>query len=400
MLAACTVQVEVDPTERYPWVYLPEAEIEEYEAVRWETETWDWNDPEAALYLLKAGLHRPDGPPQSVEHFRAMASAIRPLAEGIRLSFIGDIMWIGEDWDTYALPAADALDGDLRVGNLETPVAESFPTNLDDLDFLTFNAPPSLLEGLPLDVVQLTNNHTWDLGETGLDETLAAVDASGLLRTGVDTQLLVEVDDTAVAFIGATWGHNRRDVASQHAMFEVPFGHLEQDMDLTVLTDEIALAHDNGADSVVLLLHWGFEYEYYPDPHFMVQARRLIAAGADLIVGTGPHVVQPAEICQVNPEQGPPPDVGNCVLYTPDGETRTAAVLYSLGNFGSVQSAPQVAVGLAVTVSLSPDVTGLGWSALTTVDGPQIVPSDEVDDPEIVAEIGRLEDHIGTNWRR
>jgi poly-gamma-glutamate synthesis protein (capsule biosynthesis protein) len=163
----------------------------------------------------------------------------------------------------------------------------------------------------------------------------------------------------------------------------------------------VAEARAEGTDSVVVLVHWGFEYEYYPDPHFMVLARRIVAAGADLVVGSGPHVAQPAEICHVNrPEEVP--GIGTCSLRTADGQPRTAAVLYSLGNFGTIMATVPCQVGLVATVSLDPDVTGLGWSAVATVeDPPWVRPLDDLlDDPELAAEWARLDGHLGSDWRR
>jgi hypothetical protein len=94
----------------------------------------------------------------------------------------------------------------------------------------------------------------------------------------------------------------------------------------------------------------------------MVQARALIAAGADLLVGSGPHVVQPPELCEVNgsAEAG----VGSCAVED-DGEPRTAAVLYSLGNAATTMGTLPCQVGLLATVSLGDaGVTGLGWDPL------------------------------------
>ena len=120
-----------------------------------------------------------------------------------------------------------------------------------------------------------------------------------------------------------------------------------------------------------------------------------------MVVGQGPHVAQPVELCQVNrPEEIP--GIGVCSVRTDDGEPRTAAVLYSLGNFGTVMATVPCQVGLVATVTLAPDVTGLGWVAVATVDGPtSLVPLDSVlGEPDLAAEADRLDAHLGTGWRR
>ena len=388
----------------FPAVYTPETELEDWEHVRWETETWDpWEDTtSAARYLLKAANHRKGAPIESLEHFAQMQPTIPSLGDGLRLSVVGDVMWIGDNWDAYALPVAHLLDGDLRVGNLETPTSPDHPTGLGDLGLYSFNAPPQMLDGLPLDLLQLNNNHSIDAGDEGLEATIAEAEARGFLHTGVDEHAVVEVGGRRIAFLAYTWGLNIRDSTSTHELFVVPFGHVDA-VSMDRVAEDATAAREAGADTVVALLHWGFEYEYYPDPHFMVLARDAIRGGVDLIVGSGPHVVQPPEVCHVNrPEKKP--GIGTCSVRTDDGFPRTAAVLYSLGNFGTAMPTIPCQVGLVATASLDPDVTGLEWSAVATVvenGQSKILPlSDISEDSKYTMESDRLDVHLGTHWKR
>ena len=245
-------------------------------------------------------------------------------------------------------------------------------------------------------MLQLNNNHSLDAGEEGLEATVLELAARGIGGTGVDEHLVRD----GIAFLSYTWGLNHGVVSTRHELFAVPFGHLDEEIDLAGIADDIAAARDQGAESVVVLLHWGYEYEYYPDPHFMVLARQIIASGADLIVGEGPHVVQPPELCHVN-QDGYTAGIGTCAIQTADGEPRTAAVLYSLGNFATNMLTVPCQVGIVATVSLDPDVTGLGWQAVATVDGPSVVPLTEaLEDEDLAAESARLEAHLGAGWRR
>ena len=405
LLAACDPYARwPEPGEAYPDVYTPEADLEPYEEVRWETETWDpATDLDlAAQYLLKAQNHRPGAPRESLRHFEAMRSQVQPLGAGIRLSLVGDVMWVGSNWEAFALPAAGLLDGDLRVGNLETPTSPDHSTEDRALGLYAFNAPPEMLDGLPLDVLQLNNNHSLDAGNDGLANTVEEAEARGFTVTGVDRHATVEVQGRRVALLAYTWGLNVRDVEPTAELFVVPFGHVGEPIDLSELEADVAEARAS-ADSVVLLLHWGFEYEYYADPHFLRLARSMIRAGADVIVGSGPHVAQPPEWCHVNrPEHVP--GVGTCSVRTPDEEPRTAAVLYSLGNFGTGMPTIPAQVGLVATVSLDPDVTGLGWAPAVTLDGtagPEVHPLDDhLGVPELAEESERLDAHLGGHWRR
>ncbi len=373
----------------FPWVYTPETELEPYESVRWETETWSPEDDadQLALYLLKAQNHKPRGVTEVEQHFSAQA--LPAAGDGLTLSLAGDVMRVGDNWSSFATPAAELLDGDLRVGNLETPVSALHSTEPGDLGLYAFNAPESMLDALPFDALQLNNNHSLDAGDEGLAATVEAV-GQGYVATGIDGH--ATVDD--IALLSYTWGTNVRE-PSVHELFIEPFGHADPDIDW----DRVAADLSVDARWKVVLVHWGYEYEYFPEPQFMVQAREFIRLGADLVVGQGPHVVQPAELCHLN-DPSQVPGVGTCSVRTDDGEARTAAVIYSLGNFATNMATIPCQVGIVGTVTLGDDgVTGLGWEALATVDGPEVVPLDSLDAAEYLAEGERLEGHLA-GWGR
>ena len=393
-----------DPKTVYPYVSSPES-LEPYEEVRWETETWDpTTDTEmAGLYLQKALNHREGAPDESLAHFDVMRQAIPRLGDGIRLSFVGDVMWVGSNWSAFAVPAADLLDGDLRVGNLETPVAESWSTEPSELGLYRYNAPKEILDALPLDALQLTNNHVLDVEDSGLEETVAAV-SERYVGTGVDTHATVEVEGRQVALLAYTWGVNRRDITSAHELFVVPFGHLDEAIDLHAVGADIAAARSDGADVVVVMPHWGYEYEYYPDPHFLQLGREIVALGADIVAGSGPHVVQPPELCHVNQPEFVP-GVGACSVRTEDGEPRDAVVLYSTGNFGTTMPTFPCQAGIVATVSFDASVTGVGWAGALTVtgeSGPEIraLTEEAAVDADAADELSRLTAHLGEGWVR
>ena len=197
-------------------------------------------------------------------------------------------------------------------------------------------------------------------------------------------------------------GLNGREDVSTHELFIIPFGRIGQDIDLSSMETHIATMKERGADYIVLMLHWGFEFEYYPEPHFMQLARQMIEFGADVIVGHGPHVVQPAEICWVN-HADKIPGVGTCSVQTVDGVPRRAAVFYSLGNFTSdLRSPPAFETGIVGQVTLgNGEVTGMGWTPTTARYEPiRVLPTDDLlDDPELSEESERLDGHLGNNWR-
>ena len=202
------------PDTAFPHIYAPESGLPDYARVRWETETWTAGVDleETALYLQKAQYHHPSGSPDTMAHFEAMPDTIRALRpDDLVLSFVGDTMWIGGAWQTAWAGTAPLLHGDLRVGNLETPTSPDHPTELGTLGLYAFNAPPEMLDGLPLDVVQVNNNHSLDAGDEGLEATVAALEARGMLPVGMDEHAIVEVGGHRVAFLSYTWGLNERE---------------------------------------------------------------------------------------------------------------------------------------------------------------------------------------------
>jgi poly-gamma-glutamate capsule biosynthesis protein CapA/YwtB (metallophosphatase superfamily) len=392
-----------DPEAVFPYVYTPEEGLPAYAHTRWETETWPINGPEAALYLRKLLSHYTTAPTEVVQHFQATGAAIPRLGEGLTLSLAGDILWLGDNWSSFAEGVADLTTADLRIANLETAASPLHPPGKSGLP-VRFNAPVEIFDGLPFDVLQLNNNHTLDADDSGAVATQAEAEARGYTTTGLDRHATVTVEGQKIALLSYTWGVNRRDITSAHELFIIPFGHIGEDIDLSSMEAHIQAARADGAAFVVVLLHWGYEFEYFPDPHFLVLARRMVALGADVVSGQGPHVVQPAELCQVNrPEVVP--GVGTCSVRTADGQPRTAAILYSLGNFtNDVKDRIEIETGIIARVSLQvgTGVTGLDWTPIVLRhDPPRVEPvADHLDDPEVAGESMRLDTHLGAGWRR
>ena len=404
-----------EPGTGFPHAYTPLTDLEPYEQVRFETGTWEplVDLEETALSVRKSLDHRAGAPLEELVHF-GLARPGAIVESHPRLSVVGDIMPMSGAVAGFAQPASSLLDGDLRIGNLETPVSTLHPTErselVDAFGLYAFNAPVELIDGLPLDVLQLTNNHTLDVGVEGFADTALNVEAAGITPLGFDGNGLLTAlpDGVVVGLLAYTWGSNT-PVPDGVDIGIVPFGLLEQEIDLARVRDDAAALRELGASHVVLLAHWGFEYEYWPDPHFMVLGRRLVAAGADVVVGHGPHTPQAAELCAVDLPLARP-DVGQCAVRSGVGEPRVAAILYSLGNFGTDLATIPLQVGIVGSVSLDPrgGVSGLGWAPVARVveDGTtRVVPMDDLvlnagSTGPYAEESARLDTLLGTRWRR
>ena len=223
-------------------------------------------------------------------------------------------------------------DADLVVGNLETPVAPSRPRS----GYPRFNADPFLLDALArlgFDVLLTANNHALDQGAEGVVETHEQLEQRGLSHIGTQRSareprevLLVPLREdppVQLALVNATFALNP-GTEDAHLVKYLPPGPRR----LERLTGSIRSAREAGAECVVVFLHWGREYHVAPTPAQRELARELCRRGADLVVGAGPHVIQPMEF-----------------VLTKDGElldawepgARQHFVAYSLGNFVSHQ---------------------------------------------------------------
>ncbi|WP_195282650.1 CapA family protein [Harryflintia acetispora] len=217
-------------------------------------------------------------------------------------------------------------EADLALINQETPMAGSFPPS----GYPRFNSPVELAQGLAqsgFDVLSLANNHMLDMGPEGLGETIGLVrETPGLSVTGAflpgeeAAPLLLEKNGITFAILGFTSYTNLGGGADSGGGM-VPL--LRDDERLRAL---MARARKR-ADVVVVYTHWGQEDSFAVTTSQRDSARLLAREGADIILGSHPHVVQSAE-----------------ALAAPDG--RQAWVLYSLGNLVSAQRKGQNLVGL------------------------------------------------------
>lgn len=252
---------------------------------------------------------------------------LQPPLAMVRLVAVGDILMhqdvkVAEAQTSGGFPAlwADLVPlfqgADLAFGNLETPVA---PTSGRPGRPFQFNAPaglPAALRASGFTVLSTANNHAFDQGRRGVVETLTRLRQEKLTAIGsgedkprAEALQILERNGLKVAFLGFT------------DIFNLNLDRKATEPWVRPLDLEPALAAvrdaRSRADIVVVSIHWGNEYQHTPTKRQRDIARKLVAAGCDLLLGHHPHVLQPIE------------------LMTVDG--RRALVAYSLGNFISNQ---------------------------------------------------------------
>ncbi|MDD5014326.1 MAG: AmmeMemoRadiSam system protein B [Atribacterota bacterium] len=209
---------------------------------------------------------------------------------------------------------------DIVFGNLEGPIVNNppeFPANS-----LKFAFNPESIKGAHwshFNLFSLANNHTPDMGKEGLEETKKWLRKYGIAFVG--SPLSISSDNLNSSFI--------RDNITFLAFNQIfPFMNKEEEMMKAIKTVK-SLNPDN---FLIVSMHWGEEYKLINSPAQQRLAHKIIEAGADLMIGHHPHVVQNIEKYQ-----------GKLIFY-------------SLGNFIFDQYfSPDTQQGLAVGLEIYPD---------------------------------------------
>lgn len=224
-------------------------------------------------------------------------------AASVNLTFVGDVILTGHvetrlKENGYDFPYAHVhpyfQQDDFTVANLETPVTKN-GTPAPNKEFV-YKSPPEAIPAMKeagIDLVNLANNHSMDQGESGLLDTFQVLEDNGLeyVGAGPDAKrayapVYVERNGIRMAFFGfsrvvpnVSWyaGKNKPGIAVSY--------------DPAKAVEAIQQARGQ-ADLVIVIAHWGKEREDYPVDHQMELSRAYINAGADLVIGGHPHVLQ------------------------------------------------------------------------------------------------------------
>jgi poly-gamma-glutamate synthesis protein (capsule biosynthesis protein) len=294
------------------------------------------------------------------------------------LGFVGDILMMesqigtaktnsGYDFTRSFEPMQALFESvDLMCGNFEGPFAgeaagyskpratQEPPSELNPSPtmppYQSFNVPDELaydLQALGFDVLTTANNHCLDRGYDGLCRTIETMRTAGLLQTGTfsseqqrQTPLIVDVNGFKIGIVAATESVNSKDglLKGDARSFAVArlFDKEEQ------VKNDIAACHKEGAEFIIVCAHWGDEFQSSPNSQQKRSAKKLIEWGADAIIGSHPHVVQPIEYVEVER----------------DNKNVKALVVWSLGNYISNMSPSPKDYGLFVRLTVARDNSG------------------------------------------
>lgn len=213
-----------------------------------------------------------------------------PEPEYFTLSFAGDCTlgnqygktgsttFIGTVGDNYSYPFADVQPwfstDDCTFINLECALTDGGIANTSKL--FTFKGPAaytSILTEGSVEFANIVNNHAKDYGTSGYKDTMANLDSVGIAYADFEdtcvftTESGLTIGVYASYFPTSTWG----------------------------VSSKIQAMRDQGAEIVVVAVHWGEEYDYHPNSNEKKMAHQFIDAGADIVWGHHPHILQDIE---------------------------------------------------------------------------------------------------------
>ena len=220
--------------------------------------------------------------------------------------------------DAYERIADYIAEPDVAILNQETIIS----TEHNVSSYPMFNSPVEVGEEMleiGFDVFNIATNHSLDCGEKGLVSAINfwksknAVTCGAYLNTDDMSNIPVnEVNGVKIAYLGFTDSANGLSLPEDSEVI------LVRAADESLLQQRIIKAKEI-ADVVIVSAHWGNEYTHEPTDAQRELAEKLAMWGADVIIGTHPHVIQPVE-------------------YITNRDGRKTLVAYSLGNFISAQN--------------------------------------------------------------
>lgn len=264
--------------------------------------------PHAALPVSPNSLVTPVLSPDELSLAAdSLAVPITPPA-AIQLKAVGDVI-PGTDFPNYRLPGDPNYlfnsvkmfmgEVDLVFGNFESTLT-NYPYTAKDVSqgmTFAFRTPPNwtdVLKSAGFDVLSVANNHSFDFGDPGFEDTIANIQQSGMQAVGRRGDIVnVEANGYTVAFIGFSYwpDHNdMNDLATATALVQ----QAQSEADVVVIS-----VHAGAEGTDAMRVRDQTEYFFSENRGNMVQfSRTMVEAGADLILGHGPHVPRAVELYQ------------------------------------------------------------------------------------------------------
>ena len=195
---------------------------------------------------------------------------------------------------------ADLLSGaDVTISNLESPLSYDESEPVPDKDVYIIGRPEAI-DGMVdsgIDIVSLANNHIMDYMGPALKDTLNALDEHGILHAGAgmneaDADKMVETTVNGVSIAFFSWTDI---VPDNYVAYKDEPGVASARLNMDDALKRIREAKETH-DIVIVAIHWGIEYQDYIDEYQQREpAHKFVDAGADVVLGNHPHVLEGIE---------------------------------------------------------------------------------------------------------
>jgi poly-gamma-glutamate synthesis protein (capsule biosynthesis protein) len=182
------------------------------------------------------------------------------------------------------------------------------------------------------------NNHILDNGIEGFATTHYRLEKEGFLYVGTNRSnenqkkgLIIKKNEIKFGFLAATYSVNKNPFPNgkKYLVNLIPFHNFRGKVDISLLEDQISYCKSKNCDFIVVSLHWGHEFEFFPRKNQVKIAHQLIEYGADAIISHHTHNIQPYEIYQTRRDPN-----------------RKAPIFYGLGSLSSLWSNPYFSLSL------------------------------------------------------
>jgi len=275
------------------------------------------------------------------------------FTEKLKLVFAGDIMGHSTQIKAALLPdgtydyhhcfkyvAPILKQADLAIGNLEFTLPGKPPYS----GYPQFRSPDAVAVALKeagFDMMVTANNHSNDAGRTGVENTIRTLRNLGFHQTGtfldsmdrsLNYPLVIQHGNFKLAFLNYTYGTNG---------IPTKFPVIVNQLDEKQMAADMEKARGSNPDAIIVMVHWGNEYQLVETSYQRQLAQKLFLWGAKVVIGSHPHVVQSIE-------QKSQTD------SLRKGELTVVA--YSLGNFISGQIKTYTDIGAMVEVELEKEL--------------------------------------------
>lgn len=262
----------------------------------------------------------------------------------IRLSFLGDITFEGDQLDRYYDSAAESFDFTnsfkyitkyLKASNFVAADFEAVMAGPDEeyedvfdqygtAGFL-YNVPEIAAENMKtagISLLQTANEHAGDFGIDGVKSTLSYLESAGIKSAGTQKSAndkrytIASVSSLKIGFVAYTDGLNM-ELDEENAYAVNSLDNYDEDK-IKQMCNDVRAARRDGAEFVVAMVYAGEVYNTEPDDSQRSLFNSLFEAGADIVIGTEPYALQPIEVRD---------------LTDTDGTAKKGVAIYSLGTF-------------------------------------------------------------------